>query len=98
MRTLLIAALSAASLLAQAPAKDTKKKDAPKPVVTAKVDANPTAKETKAAAFVGNKDSKTFHKAGCSAASKIKDTNKVTFASQAEAEKAGFKACKTCMK
>jgi len=101
MRAFLIAALSVATLMAQAPAKDVKKKEAPKPAAAAKTETKTSAKaEAKptATALVGNKDSKTFHKAGCSAAAKIKDANKTTFATQAEAEKAGFKACKVCFK
>ena len=49
-----------------------------------------------AGGFLGNKDSKTLHKADCKAAAKIKAANKVSFADKAEAEKAGFKACKVC--
>jgi hypothetical protein len=49
-----------------------------------------------AAAILANKDSKTFHKADCKAAAKIKEANKTTFASAAEATKAGYKPCKVC--
>ena len=49
-----------------------------------------------ATGLVGNKDSKLCHKADCKAAAKMKDANKVTFASAAEAQKAGYKACKMC--
>jgi hypothetical protein len=49
-----------------------------------------------AAAIVANKESKTFHKADCKSAAKIKDANKTTFATAAEATKAGYKACKVC--
>ena len=90
MRTTLILALSALSLLAQAP---DAKKPAPKPAVT-KTESKPAA----AAAFVGNKDSKIYHKADCKMAAKMKAENKTTFATKEEAEKAGYKACKTCCK
>ena len=49
-----------------------------------------------ASGFVGNKDSKTLHRAGCKMAAKLKAENKATFATKAEAEKAGYKACKVC--
>ncbi len=69
----------------------------------AKKPATPAAKaETKAKAaptvggFVGNKDSKTLHRADCKMAAKLKAENKTTFATKAEAEKAGYKACKVC--
>lgn len=101
MRVLLTLCLAALPVLAQAPAKDKAKAPAAKEAKA------PAAKETKAAtpapapapkatAFVGHKESKTFHKAECRMAAKIKDANKVTFAAKAEADKAGFKACKVC--
>lgn len=86
--------------IAQAPAKDAKKaapappaKVAPAPAP--KAEAKPVPAPT-AGAFVGNKDSKTLHKADCKIAVKMKAENKLTFASKAEAEKAGYKACKVC--
>ena len=48
------------------------------------------------AGFVGNKDSKIFHKAECKMAAKLKAEHKATFATKAEAEKAGYKPCKVC--
>ena len=54
------------------------------------------AKAAPAAALVGNKESKTFHKADCKTAAKMKEANKTTFATAAEATKAGYKACKVC--
>ena len=87
MKLLVTAFLLAGSLaFAQAPAKDAKK-----PAPAAKAEAKPAA-----GGFVGNKDSKTLHRAGCKMAAKLKPENKVTFATKAEAEKAGFKACKVC--
>jgi hypothetical protein len=47
-------------------------------------------------AILANKDSKTYHRADCKAAAKIKDANRTSFASAAEADKAGYKACKVC--
>ena len=61
--------------------------------------ATPAAKAAPAPAatgFVGNKDSKLCHKADCKAVAKMKDANKVSFASAADAQKAGYKACKMC--
>lgn len=47
-------------------------------------------------AIVGNKDSKTFHRADCKTAARMKPANKTAFASAAEAQKAGYTACKVC--
>ncbi len=87
--TLLLAA-SVAAFAQDAKAKPTPA--APKPA------AAPAAKVAPApvAAIVANKDSKTFHKADCKLAAKIKDSNKTTFPTAAEATKAGYKACKVC--
>jgi methylphosphotriester-DNA--protein-cysteine methyltransferase len=68
-----------------------------KPAAPAKpAPAAAAAKAAPAAGIVANKESKTFHRADCKAAAKIKDANKTTFASAAEAQKAGYKACKVC--
>jgi len=107
MRYLLILTLSSLVLSAQAAKKAEPVKPAPAtrggaaapaPAAQAPKPA-PPAKDVKqpvAAAFVGNKDSKTFHKADCKMAAKMKEANKVAFASKAEAEKQGYKACKAC--
>lgn len=91
MNRALLVLLLAASVAAFA--QDPKTKPAPvaKPAAAA-----PVAKATPAAAIVANKDSKTFHKAACKSAAKIKDANKTTFATAAEATKAGYRACKVC--
>lgn len=85
MKPILLAVLMVAPLFAQG----------------AKAQAKPSGSPAKAApapaaAFVGNKDSKICHKADCKMAGKMKDANKVSFASAAEAQKAGYKACKVC--
>jgi competence protein ComEC len=90
MNRALFALLFAASLVAQAPA--------PKAAPAAKpAPAAPAAKPAPAATgIVANKDSKIFHKADCKGIAKMKAENKVSFASSAEATKAGYKPCKTC--
>ena len=98
MRSLLILTLSTLVLSAQAAKKAEPVKPAPATRGAAAAPA-PAAKDVKqpaATAFVGNKDSKTFHKADCKTAAKMKEANKVAFASKAEAEKQGYKACKAC--
>jgi hypothetical protein len=92
MNRALLALLLAASVVAIA--QEPKAKPAP----VAKPAAAPAAKTAPApaAAIVANKDSKTFHKADCKSAAKIKEANKTTFATAAEATKAGYKACKVC--
>ena len=93
MNRALLALLFAASLMAAAQTK-------PTPAPAAKPAAAPASAPAKAtapaSAILANKDSKTFHKADCKAAAKIKEANKTTFASAAEATKAGYKACKVC--
>lgn len=95
MKLLLTLCFVPALAFAQAP-KDAKK---PTPAPAPKAEAAKPAKEAKApaaAGLVGNKDSKTFHKAECQHAGKIKAENKVALASKAEAEKQGYKPCKVC--
>jgi len=99
MKLLATALLLAGTMaFAQTPAKDIKKPaPAPKaaPAPAPKTEAKPAPTPT-TGAFLGNKDSKTLHKADCKMASKMKAENKVSFATKAEAEKAGYKACKVC--
>ncbi len=104
MNRALLALLMAASAVAGAQTLSTKPaapaaKPAPAPPAkpAAAPPAQPAAKSAAAAsAIVANKDSKTYHRADCKSAVKIKDANKTTFASAAEATKAGYKACKVC--
>lgn len=49
-----------------------------------------------ASGFVGNKDSKIVHRADCKMAAKISPAHRITFANAAEAQKAGYRACKVC--
>ncbi len=51
---------------------------------------------TPSSAIVANKDSKTYHRADCKVAAKMKASNRTAFASAAEAAKAGYKPCKVC--
>lgn len=62
----------------------------------AKAKAAEAAKPAASGTLVANKDSKTYHRADCKSAAKIKEANRASFASAAEADKAGFKACKVC--
>jgi hypothetical protein len=89
----LVLATSVAALAQTKAEKKDKKAAAPAPVAAT---AKPAAAPAPAAAFVANKDSKTFHRADCKAAAKIKEANRTSFASAAEANKAGYKACKVC--
>ncbi len=85
-----VAAVAQAPKPAPAPAKP-----APAPAA-APAKAAPAAAPVKAAAIVANKDSKVYHRSDCKTAAKMKEANKTTFASAAEADKAGYKACKVC--
>ncbi|BDU73017.1 Ada metal-binding domain-containing protein [Mesoterricola silvestris] len=85
--------LVTAAAWAQTPAK----KPAPAPAPKAETKPAPKAEAKPAATgFVANKASKVFHTADCAVGAKIKADNKVTLATKAEAEKAGYKACKVC--
>lgn len=98
MKRALFALLLAASVVAVA--QEPKAKPAPAkatPAAPAKVAPAAPAKAAAAStAIVANKDSKVYHRADCKLASKMKDANKVSLASAAEANKAGYKACKVC--
>ncbi len=84
MRTVLVLmfALSAFRLGAQAPA--------PRNAVSAPVPV--------ATSFIGNKESKVYHTPVCKLGSKTKPENKVVFATQEEAVKAGYAPCRICIK
>lgn len=49
-----------------------------------------------AANYVGNANSKKFHYSDCSAAQKIKSSNRVEFSSREEAINMGYVPCKKC--
>jgi len=78
------------------PAPAAKPAAAATPATAAKPVAAPAAKAAPAGAILANKDSKTYHRADCKHAAKMKEANKATFASAAEADKAGYKPCKVC--
>ena len=84
---LLFAAASVAALAQPKPAPAPATKPATKP-------AAPAAKP--AGAILANKDSKTYHRTDCKVAAKMKAANQTSFATAAEADKAGYKACKVC--
>jgi len=96
MKHLLTLVMLAGTLaFAQAPAPTTKKPAPPAPAAAPKPEAKPAAAPA-AGGFVGNTDSKIFHKADCKQGSKLKADHKKVFATKEEAEKAGFRPCKTC--
>jgi hypothetical protein len=96
MKRAMFALLLLAALGATAQTKaDKKDKKAPTPAPVAAT-AKPAAAPAPAGAILANKDSKTFHRADCKLAAKMKAANKTSFATAAEATKAGYKACKVC--
>lgn len=92
-RALLALLFAAASVVALA---QTKPAPAAKPAAPAAKSAAPAPAAKPAGAILANKDSKTYHRADCKAAAKIKEANRTSFGSAAEADKAGYKACKVC--
>ena len=96
MNRILLALLLAASVAATAQTKAEKKDKKAVGPAPAAATAKPAAAPAPASAIVANKDSKIFHRADCKAAAKIKAANKASFASSAEATKAGYKACNVC--
>jgi len=89
MKHALILAFAATLVFAQGPAAPPAKAEPAKPEAAKRITPSATG-------FVGNKDTKVFHKADCKSVGKMKDKNKTALASKADAEKAGFKACKIC--
>ena len=49
-----------------------------------------------AGGFIGNNDSKIVHRADCKLAARMSAAHRVAFGSAAEAQAAGYKACKVC--
>jgi len=94
-RALLALLFAAASVAALAQTKPTLA-PAAKPAAPAAKPATPAPAAKPAGAILANKDSKTYHRADCKTAAKIKEANRTSFASAAEADKAGYKACKVC--
>ena len=47
-------------------------------------------------AYIGNSNSRKFHKASCSSVRDMRDYNKVGFDSRSEANDAGYTPCKRC--
>jgi len=94
-RALLALLFAATSLAALA---QTKPAPAPaaKPAAPAAKPAAPAPAAKPTGAILANKDSKTYHRGDCKTAAKIKEANRTSFASAAEADKAGYKACKVC--
>lgn len=71
--------------------------DTPTWIVPADDDAAQSRSEdATAGSYVGNANTKKFHKADCSSAASMKEKNRVEFASKAEAEMAGYVGCKNC--
>jgi endonuclease YncB( thermonuclease family) len=71
----------------------------PKPVVAAASAPDvsaPTAKSNEPAQFVGNKNTKVYHKRGCPGYSRVIPANAVNFSSSEAAEKAGYRRAKNC--
>ena len=48
------------------------------------------------AAYIGNKNTKKFHKSSCSSVGKMNESNKVGFDSRSDAISAGYDPCKIC--
>ena len=46
--------------------------------------------------YIGNKNSKIYHKSSCTHVGKMSPTNKVPFSSKSQAESAGYRGCYTC--
>lgn len=91
MNRALFALLLAASLGAMA--QESKAKAAPAAAAAKSADPKAAAAST---AIVANKESRTYHRADCRVAARMKAANRTPFATAADAHKAGFKACKVC--
>lgn len=54
------------------------------------------SKSTSDYAYIGNRNSKVFHRSGCASVRKMKDHNKVGFDSRSDAINSGYRPCKNC--
>lgn len=54
------------------------------------------AEEVKEAVYIGNKNSKKFHRMDCEGAARMKEENKVSFKSREEALRNGYSPCSLC--
>lgn len=52
--------------------------------------------DVKTTAYIGNSNSRIFHKPSCSSANTMKEENKVSFKSREDAVKSGYAPCKRC--
>ncbi len=66
------------------------------PTVTVQTESDD--KPSAEANFVGNKNSKVYHKKSCSSAKSMKEANKVGFVTADEAVDEGYKPCGVCLK
>ena len=96
MTRALLLALAATLAFAQTAKKPTAPPVKAEPARTTPAEAPKTTIKPSTGGLVGNKDSKVVHTAGCKTLARMKPASKVLFASKAEAEKAGYKACKVC--
>ena len=65
-----------------------------KPVTQSEQPSKPVAETT--VTYVGNKNSKIFHRASCSSVSRMKDSNKVSLNSRYAAISQGYRPCENC--
>ncbi|WP_415971297.1 MBL fold metallo-hydrolase, partial [Anaerotignum lactatifermentans] len=65
-----------------------------KPVTQPEQPSKPVAETT--VTYVGNKNSKIFHRASCSSVSRMKDSNKVSLNSRDAAISQGYRPCENC--
>ena len=65
-----------------------------KPVTQPEQPSKPVAETT--VTYVGNKNSKVFHRASCSSVSQMKDSNKVSLSSRDAAISQGYRPCENC--
>ena len=75
-------------------AKSTGTTPAQKPAAQPEQPAKPTTETT--VTYIGNKNSKIFHRASCSSVSQMKDSNKVSLSSRDAAISQGYRPCENC--
>lgn len=87
--------------LSDAGAGGTQVPDEPSTPTTPTTPTNPTTPDPQPSdpvtyQYVGNKNSKVFHKSTCSSVDRMKESNKVKFGSASAALQAGYTPCKVC--
>lgn len=71
-------------------------KDMPDKIPVTDTKTETESSQNKSYLYIGNSNSKIFHKSDCTSAAKMKDSNKVSFSSREDAVNSGYSPCGRC--